>query len=131
MYGLISQIGYRCEKSKPQSVPAAIISKKGDTRPAFASLLLRNFQETSRMPDDVPPSDDAPQELAETPAVTPGTLYDERHFIGGMAIDIAEQQHAEENLRDSGESVRRLIDAIPQIGYAFEPRRGRFIRPEF
>jgi PAS domain S-box-containing protein len=66
------------------------------------------------MPDDDPPSDHAPQGLAETPAITPGTLYDERHFIGGMAIDITEQ-HAEENLRDSGESVRRLIDAIPQI----------------
>jgi PAS domain S-box-containing protein len=115
VYGLISQIGYRCEKSKPESVPAAIISKKGDTRPAFASLLLRNFQETSRMPDDDPPSDDAPQGLAETPAITPGILYDERHFIGGMPIDITEQQHAEEKLRDSGESVRRLIDAIPQI----------------
>jgi PAS domain S-box-containing protein len=44
-----------------------------------------------------------------------GTLRDGRRFIGGMAIDITEQQHAEENLRDSGESVRRLIDAIPQI----------------
>ena len=67
------------------------------------------------MPDDDPPSDDAPQEPAETPAMTPGTLCDERHFIVGMAIDITEQQHAEENLRDSEESVRRLIDAIPQI----------------
>ena len=67
------------------------------------------------MPDDDPPSDDAPQEPAETPAMTPSTLCDERHFILGMAIDITEQQHAEENLRDSEESVRRLIDAIPQI----------------
>ena len=67
------------------------------------------------MPDDDPPSDDAPQEPAETPAMTPGTLYDERHFIVGMAIDITEQQHAEETLRDSEDSVRRLIDAIPQI----------------
>ena len=60
------------------------------------------------MPDDDPPSDAAPQEPAETPAMTPGTLCDERHFIAGMAIDITEQQHAEENLR-------RLIDAIPCI----------------
>ena len=67
------------------------------------------------MPDDDPPSDDAPQEPAETPAMAPGTLCDERHFIVGMAIDITEQQHAEENLRDSEDSVRRLIDAIPQI----------------
>jgi PAS domain-containing protein len=51
------------------------------------------------MPDDDPPSD---------AAMTPGALCDERHFIAGMAIDITEQQHAEENLR-------RLIDAIPQI----------------
>jgi PAS domain S-box-containing protein len=67
------------------------------------------------MPDDDPPSDDAPQELGETPAMTPGTLCDERHFIVGLAVDITEQQHPEENLRDSEESVRRLIDAIPQI----------------
>ena len=67
------------------------------------------------MPDDDPPSDDAPQEPAETPAMARGTLYDERHFIVGMAIDITEQQHAEETLRDSEDSVRRLIDAIPQI----------------
>jgi uncharacterized protein YjbJ (UPF0337 family) len=67
------------------------------------------------MPDDDPPSDAAPQEPAETPAMAPGTLYDERHFIVGMAIDITEQQHAEETLRDSEDSVRRLIDAIPQI----------------
>ena len=67
------------------------------------------------MPDDDPPSDAAPQEPAETSAMAPGTLYDERHFIVGMAIDITEQRHAEENLRDSEESVRRLIDAIPQI----------------
>jgi len=66
------------------------------------------------MPDDDPPSDDTPQELADTPAVTPGTLCDERNLIVGMAIGITEQ-HAEENLRDSEESVRRLIDAIPQI----------------
>jgi PAS domain S-box-containing protein len=39
-----------------------------------------------------------------------------------MAVDITEQQHAEEKLRDnekrlreSEESVRRLIDALPQI----------------
>ena len=67
------------------------------------------------MPDDDPPSDDAPQEVAETPAMTPSTLCDERHFILGMAVDITEQQHGEENLRDSEESVHRLIDAIPQI----------------
>ena len=67
------------------------------------------------MPDDDPPSDDAPQEPAETPAMARGTLYDERHFIVGTAIDITEQQHAEETLRDSEDSVRRLIDAIPQI----------------
>ena len=64
------------------------------------------------MPDDDPPSD---------AAMTPGALCDERHFIAGMAIDIAEQR-AEEKLRDSEErlhesegSMRRLIDAIPQI----------------
>ena len=67
------------------------------------------------MPDDDPPSDAAPQEPAETSAMAPGTLYDERHVSVGMAIDITEQRDAGENLRDSEESVRRLIDAIPPI----------------
>jgi PAS domain S-box-containing protein len=55
-------------------------------------------------------------------ASAPGTLRDGRRFIVGMAVDITEQQHAEENLRDrqqrlreSEGSMRRLIDAIPQI----------------
>lgn len=55
-------------------------------------------------------------------ASAPGTLRDGRRFIVGVAIDITEQQHAEENLRDSERrlresegSMRRLIDAIPQI----------------
>jgi PAS domain S-box-containing protein len=67
------------------------------------------------MPDDDPPSDDAPQELAAAPAMTPGSLCDERHFIIGHGDRHTEQQHAEESLRASEESVRRLIDAIPQI----------------
>ena len=68
------------------------------------------------MPDDDPPSDAAPQEPAETSVMAPGNFsYDERHVSVGMAIDITEQRDAGENLRDSEESVRRLIDAIPQI----------------
>ena len=47
--------------------------------------------------------------------MTPGTLCDERHFIIDHGDRHTEQQQAEENLRASEESVRRLIDAIPQI----------------
>ena len=48
-------------------------------------------------------------------ASTPGALRDGRRFIVAMAIDITEPEHAEENVRESKESVRGLIDAIPQI----------------
>jgi PAS domain S-box-containing protein len=68
------------------------------------------------MLDDDPPSDDAPPQLAETTAVTQGTLHDGRHFIVGMAIDITENlRDSEQRLRESKKSVRDLIDAIPHI----------------
>ena len=74
------------------------------------------------MPDDDPLSDDAPLQRAETPAMKRGTLRNRHHLDVGMAINITEQQHAEENqrdreqrLRERDESVRRLFDAIPQI----------------
>jgi PAS domain S-box-containing protein len=68
------------------------------------------------MPDDDPPSEDALQQLAETPAMTRGTLRDGRHFIVGLAIDITENlRGGEQRLRESKKSVRGLIDAIPHI----------------